>query len=93
MPVTEPTEPAKAETAKVELSTSDSTTVSVPLGGDSGVGPTEVVVTREVFEAQTADFRATVLPPGVPVLSVEAAVTFGWARWADASVGIDRGGS
>ena len=44
-----------AETAKVELSTSDSTTVSVPLGGDSGVGPTEVVVTREVFEAQTAD--------------------------------------
>jgi transketolase len=33
-----------------------------------------------------------VLPPGVPVLSVEAGVTFGWPRWADASIGIDRFG-
>ena len=34
-----------------------------------------------------------VLPPGVPVLSVEAAATFGWARWADDSIGIDRFGA
>jgi len=34
-----------------------------------------------------------VLPPGVPVLSVEAAVTFGWSRWADDSIGIDRFGA
>ena len=33
------------------------------------------------------------LPPGVPVLSVEAAATFGWARWADDSIGIDRFGA
>jgi transketolase len=33
------------------------------------------------------------LPPGVPVLSVEAASTFGWARWADRSIGIDRFGA
>ena len=26
------------------------------------------------------------------MLSVEAGVTFGWARWADASIGIDRFG-
>ena len=32
------------------------------------------------------------LPPGVPVLSVEAAATFGWARWADEWIGIDRFG-
>jgi transketolase len=28
----------------------------------------------------------------VPVLSVEAATVFGWARWADDSIGIDRFG-
>jgi transketolase len=29
----------------------------------------------------------------VPVLSVEAAVTYGWHRWADDAVGIDRFGA
>ena len=47
----------------------------------------------ERFEAQPGAYRASVLPPGVPVLSVEAATTFGWARWADDSVGIDRFGA
>ncbi len=41
------------------------------------------------FERQPADYRHDVFPPGIPRLSVEAATTFGWARWADASVGID----
>ena len=45
------------------------------------------------FEQQSADQREHVLPPDVPVLSVEAAVTFGWARWADDSIGIDRFGA
>ena len=45
------------------------------------------------FEAQSAAFRNSVLPKGVPVLSVEAGVTFGWARWADDSIGIDRFGA
>ncbi len=45
------------------------------------------------FESQSAEFRESVLPTGVPVLSVEAAVTFGWARWADDSIGIDRFGA
>jgi transketolase len=44
------------------------------------------------FEAQSPEYREQVLPPGVPVLSVEAGVTFGWSRWADASIGIDRFG-
>jgi transketolase len=45
------------------------------------------------FEAETSGYRDSVLPPGVPVLSVEAATTFGWARWADDSIGIVRFGA
>jgi transketolase len=45
------------------------------------------------FEKQPADYRRDVLPPGIPRLSVEAAATFGWAKWADDSVGIDRFGA
>jgi transketolase len=33
------------------------------------------------------------LPPGLPVLSVEAASTFGWGAFADESIGIDRFGA
>jgi transketolase len=45
------------------------------------------------FAAQGRSFRDEILPPGVPVLSVEAATTFGWERYADASIGIDRFGA
>ncbi len=45
------------------------------------------------FAEQTADYRASVFPAGVPVLSVEAATTFGWARYATDSIGIDRFGA
>ncbi|MBI2705392.1 MAG: transketolase [Actinobacteria bacterium] len=47
----------------------------------------------EVFEAQGQAYRDEVLVPGIPRLSVEAASTFGWSRWADDSVGIDRFGA
>ena len=45
------------------------------------------------FERQDDAYRASVFPAGVPVLSVEAATTFGWARYADRSIGIDRFGA
>jgi transketolase len=45
------------------------------------------------FTAQGATYRDALLPPGVPVLSVEAATTFGWERYADDSIGIDRFGA
>jgi transketolase len=45
------------------------------------------------FEQQDEAFRQSIFPPGVPVLSVEAAVTFGWTRYADESIGIDRFGA
>jgi transketolase len=46
-----------------------------------------------MFDAQDAAYRSSVLPEGVPRLSVEAGVTLAWPRYADASVGIDRFGS
>lgn len=47
----------------------------------------------DLFEAQDATYRDEVLTPSVPRVSIEAGSTFGWARWADASVGIDRFGA
>jgi len=45
------------------------------------------------FAAAGLDYRDEILPPGVRVLSVEAATTFGWERYADDAVGIDRFGA
>jgi transketolase len=45
------------------------------------------------FEAQPADYVESVLPAGIPRVSVEAGVTFGWSRWAQVNVGIDRFGA
>ncbi|MGZ4724262.1 MAG: transketolase [Ilumatobacteraceae bacterium] len=45
------------------------------------------------FAAQSASYQDSILPAGLPVLSVEAAVTFGWERYADESIGIDRFGA
>jgi transketolase len=47
----------------------------------------------ELFEEQDDAYRASVLPAGIARLSIEAASTFGWGRYADASVGIDRFGA
>jgi transketolase len=57
--------------------------------------PTRVVSmpSWDLFEDESAAYRASVLGDGVPRLSVEAGSTFGWAQWADASVGIDRFGA
>ena len=43
----------------------------------------------DLFAAQSDDYQASVLPEGVPALSVEAGSTQGWHRWADDAVGID----
>jgi transketolase len=47
----------------------------------------------EWFEDQPAEYRTAVLPPEVPRLAVEAASPFGWERYADDSVTIDRFGA
>jgi transketolase len=46
----------------------------------------------DLFEAQPGAVRADVLPPGVPTLAVEAAVSFGWSKYADDVVAVDRFG-
>jgi transketolase len=47
----------------------------------------------EDFSTQDASYIADVLPAGVPKLAVEAAASFGWERWADATVSIDHFGA
>ena len=47
----------------------------------------------ELFESQGADYIQAILPAGVPCVSLEAGVTFGWSRWAATSIGIDRYGA
>jgi transketolase len=50
----------------------------------------------ELFAAQTAEYRDSVLPRNVPRVSVEAASSFGWHRWVGdrgAVIGIDRFGA
>ncbi len=47
----------------------------------------------ELFAAATPDYRDSVLPPGTPTLAVEAGATFGWDRYADDVIGIDRFGA
>jgi transketolase len=60
----------------------------------AGIGATVVSMPSwDRFAAQSADYQDSVLPVGLPVLSVEAAVTFGWERYADESIGIDRFGA
>jgi transketolase len=47
----------------------------------------------ELFAEQDDAYRDEVLPPTLPRVSVEAAVTMGWERWVDRAVGIDRFGA
>jgi len=47
----------------------------------------------EDFATQDDAYRASVLPANVPTVSIEAGVTFGWDRWADRCIGIDRFGA
>lgn len=50
----------------------------------------------ESFEKQSAQYRDKVLPPGTARVTVEAASTFGWERYAGQegiSIGIDRFGA
>jgi transketolase len=56
--------------------------------------PTRVVSmpSWDRLRRQGPEYALELLPEDVPVLSVEAATTFGWAEFADASVGIDRFG-
>jgi len=50
----------------------------------------------DLFAEQDAAYQAEVLPAGLPRVSVEAGVTFGWREWVGstgAAIGIDRFGA
>jgi len=47
----------------------------------------------ELFEEQDEDYQDEVLGAGAPVLAVEAATSFGWSLWADATVSLDHFGA
>ncbi|HZU53412.1 MAG TPA: transketolase C-terminal domain-containing protein, partial [Holophagaceae bacterium] len=57
--------------------------------------PTRVVSmpSWDLFEAQDASYRASVLPASAKKLAIEAGSTFGWQRHADATVGLDHFGA
>ncbi|MBV9410589.1 MAG: transketolase [Acidimicrobiia bacterium] len=62
---------------------------------EGGGIPTRVVSmpSWELFQEQDEAYRDSVLIGDVPTLAVEAAASFGWDRWADESVSIDRFGA
>jgi transketolase len=47
----------------------------------------------ELFAEQDEAYRDSIVPDALPRLAVEAAATFGWDRYADEAVGIDRFGA
>jgi transketolase len=47
----------------------------------------------DLFALQPDEYREEVLPAGIPRLAVEAASSFGWERYADATVCIDHFGA
>jgi len=47
----------------------------------------------ELFAAQDAGYRDSVLAPGLPSVSVEAGISMGWERWVDRCVSIERFGA
>ena len=55
-----------------------------------GISPRVVSMPSwDLFAAQPESYQTSVLPKGVPTLSVEAGSTHGWHRWADDAIGID----
>jgi transketolase len=51
---------------------------------------------NKLFEEQTAEYKSSILPAGVPKLAVEAAATLGWWKYVGSDggvVGLDRFGA
>jgi len=69
------------------------------LGGGDGAGIRVRVVSMpswKIFDEQSAEYKASVLPAGVPKLAVEAGATLGWWKYVGSTgdvVGLDRFGA
>jgi transketolase len=81
----------------VIVATGSEVGLALAAAGELAAAGTQVNVVSmpswEVFEEQDPAWRQSVFPAGVPVVSVEAGSTFGWGRYADKSLGIDRFGA
>jgi transketolase len=93
-----------AKGAYVVRDAADAKAVIVGTGSEVGVAlaaaeqldvPVRVVSmpSWELFAQQDDAYRASILPPELPKVSVEAGVAMGWAQWVDASVSIERFGA
>ena len=47
----------------------------------------------EIFDAQSKEYRLSVLPDGIPSMSVEAMSTMGWERYTHEQFGLNRFGA
>jgi len=67
---------------------------AVPLLAERGIKARIVSMPSwELFEETDDEVKEEVLPTDLPALAVEAAASFGWERWAEAVVSIDRFGA
>jgi transketolase len=93
-----------AKGAYVVRDVEDPKAIVVGTGSEVGVAmaaaelldvPTRVVSmpSWELFAEQDDAYRESVLPAGVPKVSVEAGVAMGWSTWVDDSVSIERFGA
>ncbi|KAG9766427.1 transketolase, partial [Aureobasidium melanogenum] len=47
----------------------------------------------EVFDAQDKDYRLSVIPDGIPTMSVEVMSTLGWEKYSHEQFGLNRFGA
>lgn len=85
-----------AETAKLDgilVATGSEVAVAIKAQGilkESGLDVRVVSMpSQEVFELQSDDYKSSVLPKDVKTVSIEAATTFGWGKYADLCIGRD----
>merc|ERR1712157_719301 len=53
----------------------------------------EVSLCLEVFDAQSKDYKLSVIPDGIPSLSVEVMSTLGWEKYSHEQFGLNRFGA
>lgn len=46
----------------------------------------------ELFELQTEEYKKSILIKNIPKISIEALTSFGWSKYSDFQIGLDRFG-
>lgn len=62
--------------------------------GENGISASVVSIPDfHTFDAQTLDYKLSVLPDGVPIMSVEVMSSFGWSKYSHEQFGLNRFGA